>query len=106
MLDYYYSLTPRQFLNTLNGRRKREDALSKERWILARKVAYWSVVSNLKNAVGEMNFMPYPWEENLIKEMSEAEIATIVEDAEKVAKYWDDYDEKQEAKKAQIVTDK
>jgi hypothetical protein len=95
MYDYYYSLTPRQFFNTLNGRRKHEDSLSKERWILARKVAYFAVVANLKDPVDEIKFMPFPWESKMILEMSEATKLKQIEDLENSDLFWEEQDRKE-----------
>lgn len=95
MYDYYYSLTPRQFFNTLNGRRKYEDSLSKERWILARKVAYFAVVANLKDAVDEITFMPFPWESKMIAEFSEAQKLKQIEDLENSNLFWEEQDRKE-----------
>jgi hypothetical protein len=41
-IDYFKSNAT--IANTVNGRRKRDDNESKERWMIARKIMYFSIV--------------------------------------------------------------
>jgi hypothetical protein len=66
-VDYFYSLTYRQFANTLEGYRRKEDGLSKERLIIMRKLSYVSLLPHLKSKVSEHEYMPFPWESDIIE---------------------------------------
>ncbi|MFD0762980.1 hypothetical protein ACFQZW_12890 [Lutibacter aestuarii] len=62
-LNYYYSLTPRVFVNTLIGYRKKEDEKLKTSWEQTRINAYHSVMWN-KKPPELLEFMKFTWEQN------------------------------------------
>lgn len=91
-LKYFYDLTPRQFCNTERGFRKYQEVLSKERFIQTRKIMWATSFPHLKN-VKETDLMPFPWDQNMIKEITAEESEKLVKDAEKVKEFYKKQDE-------------
>lgn len=60
-INYFYSLTPRQFGNIQRGWADRRDAESKERLILTRRLMYSNLVPWSKN-LNEQKLWPFDWE--------------------------------------------
>ena len=92
-VDYFYRLTPREFANTVNGYRKREDNLSRERWMIARKIMWASLAPNSKN-LKENQILEFPWEVELQEEFTEEDNAVLLEEIEKVEEFYRLQDEK------------
>lgn len=64
-LNYFYSLTPRQFYNIVEGYSKKEDQLFKRSWEQTRLLAFYAAYnfeSKDKNLTPE-KFYPLPWEQ-------------------------------------------
>jgi len=78
-IDYFYSLTPRQFGNTIKGFRIRDEIKSKETWILARRIAFLVLTPNLKEHAKELDLMVFPWEEKTVKILAEKELLEMEE---------------------------
>lgn len=93
-----YSLTPRSFFNAVAGQRKKEDITSRENWLMTRKIMFAAMKPYLKEGVEETDILPLPWEENLVKELSETRTAEILEEIEKGKAFWDDFDNKKQQK--------
>jgi hypothetical protein len=81
-VDYFYSLTPRQFNNILEGWNLKRDAESKERQIYTRKLMYASLVPWSKN-LKEKDLWPFDWEDESPGIISEDEIKALEERIEK-----------------------
>jgi len=94
-LDYFYNLTPRQFANTVNGRRKSDDNKSKERWMIARKIMYFSIVLKTKN-LKENDIMSFPWEDSQ-NEFSLEDHEKLLDQVETVKAFYLDQDKKKKA---------
>lgn len=92
-VDYFYRLTPREFANAVNGYRKREDNLSRERWMIARKIMWASLAPNSKN-LKENQILEFPWEVELQEEFTEEDNAVLLEEIEKVEEFYRLQDEK------------
>ncbi|QGK72848.1 hypothetical protein [Flavobacterium sp. SLB02] len=100
-VHYFYSLTYRQFENTVNGFRKYEDAKSKEQWGMTRKVMYAAMAPYAKEGFKEIDVIEFPWEENIRKNISDEEHAQMLK-IEKISKeFFDRYDLKKSKLKAQ-----
>jgi len=66
-INYFYSLTPREFNNILIGYRQKEEALTKERWKHTQQVIFYAALnfdSKDKNITPD-KFFPLPWEQEL-----------------------------------------
>jgi len=96
--NYFYSLTPREFANTVNGFRKREDDLSKERWMIGRKMMWAAAMPHCKSPNGgpllESDLLNLPWVIELIKEFTEEDNVLLLEETEKVKEFYRLRDEK------------
>lgn len=69
----YYRLTQRQFVNTVNGYRRKEDLLSRERWHISRKIMYAFLCKYLGENGKETDIITFSWEVNAVKKMTEQE---------------------------------
>lgn len=64
--QYFYSLTPRTFINTINGFRKKENEQFKTSWEQVRELKLSIVQPYLDKKDSKLTakeFMPFPWEE-------------------------------------------
>ena len=77
----------------MNGYRKREDNLSRERWMIARKIMWASLAPNSKN-LKENQILEFPWETELQEEFTEEDNAILLEEIEKVEEFYRLQDEK------------
>lgn len=91
--DVYYRMTPRNFLNALAGYRRKEDLLSRERWMIARKMMYAALAPYAKS-LKETEIMEFPWEENLVKELNATEVEEMRKQIEENEKFWARWDAK------------
>jgi hypothetical protein len=88
-----YSLTPRSFFNALNGSRKKEDAYSKERWIMTREIMFAVMKSaGLEEGIEKTDILPFKWEQKQLKALAEAKAKTIAEDLVRMQEFWDRQD--------------
>ena len=95
-IKYFYNLTPRQFSNTERGFRKQEDILSKERWIMTRKIMWAAAFPHLKK-VEERELLPFPWDETELQEMSIEESKKLKDGADRVKEFYKNQDEKRKS---------
>ncbi len=72
--DYFYSLTYREFINTVNGYRKREDNKSREQWMMTRKVMYAAIAVHAKEGLKETDILVFPWEAEKLQNLTEEQI--------------------------------
>ena len=64
-IDYFYSLTPRQFDNHLTGYRKKEATKERSLWEIARLQMYYSVVASQgSDKIKVKDILQFPWENN------------------------------------------
>lgn len=91
-VKYFYNLTPRQFSNTERGFRKQEDILSKERWIMTRKIMWATAFPHFKK-VEERELLPFPWDQSEIEEMSFEESKKLKDGADRVKEFYKKQDE-------------
>lgn len=62
-LDYFYSLTPRQFDNVLTGYRNKEETKEKLVWERSRYNWWYTVIAQNGSKDFPLNsFHPFPWE--------------------------------------------
>lgn len=97
-IDYFYKLTQRQFYNAVNGYRKKEDYLSRERWQIGRKVMFAYMCKYLGENGKETDVLQFPWEDNLIKKLSEQEEIEFVEAHEASELFWENWDKRKRGK--------
>ena len=90
----FYKLTPRQFSNILKGYRNKEDNLSKERWIIARKLMYAAMAPYLNKSVKETDLIPFSWEKDTLENLSEESELEMILAIEESKKFWQQWDEK------------
>lgn len=93
-IDYFYSLTSRQFSNIVAGYQKKEDNLSKERWIITRKLMYASMWVNLKEGIKETDILPFEFEKEVMQSISEEEEKQMLIDIENNISFWEKFDQK------------
>lgn len=95
MLDpfVFYNMTPRNFFNALKGYRRKEDNLSKERWVIARKMMYATIMVHAKN-IKETDVMTFPWERKKVRLLQEEEIESMREQEAKIEKFFAAWDAK------------
>lgn len=88
----FYSLTPRSFFNAVNGQRKKEDAYSKERWIMTREIMFAVMQPYLDQGTQKTDVLTFRWEEKQLKVLSEERALKIADDIEKMNTYWERQD--------------
>lgn len=91
-VDYYYSLTYRQFINTLRGARKKDDLKSKERLLLVRKLMYASLMPHLKKGTAENEIMSFDWENEALEKQAQKTREEFEADIDKMTAFWDRID--------------
>lgn len=87
-------MTYRQFVNCLKGFRKNEDAQSKERLIIMRKIAYSALLPHLEKGTTETGFMPFLWEQKIVNKITEKDKETILSELKSVKDFWAEIDAK------------
>lgn len=87
-----YNLTPRSFFNAVNGNRKKEDALSKERWVLTRELMFAVASPYLEAGTQKQDLLPFEWEQKDLKQMAVKKAAQIEADLEKLNEFWERQD--------------
>lgn len=81
-------MTYRQFINCLTGFRKNEDAQSKERLIIMRKIAYAALLPHLEKGTSETGFMPFEWEQKIVNKITEKDKETMLSELESVKDFY------------------
>lgn len=83
-IDYFYSLTPRQFYNISKGYRKKEEDSFKLSWEQTRSIMFTVASPHFKKSKQNSkisDFMPFPWEkekeENERNQLSRKEVNKI-----------------------------
>jgi hypothetical protein len=73
-IDYFYSLTPRQFYNTQKGYRLRQEADFKDNWERTRSLMFAVLQPHLKKrSATEKDIMIFPWEKNTNQQVIDLE---------------------------------
>jgi hypothetical protein len=94
-VKYYHSLTYRQFANTLEGVRRRDETLSQERLIIMRKLMYASLMPHLKKGAKETDILTFDFETEIIYKITETEALELEKEVEAIKEFW----AKEDAKK-------
>lgn len=97
-VNYFYSLTQRQFFNAVNGFRKQKDFESRERWMIARKIMYAVIRPHSKDEIRETDLLQFLWEEELVKELDREYDENYLAEIQKSVEFWAAWDAKQNAK--------
>ena len=84
-----YAHTPRSFFNAVNGQRKKEDAFSKERWIMTREVMYAVMRPYLEKGIEKHDVLTFEWEQIQLQKLAALKQETIVEDQERINAFWE-----------------
>lgn len=87
-LDYFYSLTPRQFGNIQQGWQERRDAEMKMQMLLTRKTMFAALLPYSKNLT-EQDLWPMEFDQENTLEFSEAEQARITQELEESKARWE-----------------
>ena len=87
-----YELTPRSFFNAVNGQRKKEDAFSKERWIMTREIMYAVMKPYLEKGIEKHDVLTFEWEQKQLQKIAETKQETIFEDLERMNAFWERQD--------------
>lgn len=90
--DEMYSLTPRSFFNAVNGFRKKEDAQSKERWIITRELMFSILSPYLEKGVEKQDVLPFEWEQKQLKQLAAQKAKNIEADFKKHTEFWNRQD--------------
>lgn len=91
-IDYFYSLTPRQFYNHQKGWSDVRDAESKERMIYTRRLMYASLAPWAKN-LKEQDIWKFDFDE-AYPEIEEKDEATVAMELEETLRFWEEIDRK------------
>ena len=93
LVDYFYSLTPRQWTNTEKGYYAKELILMKDRWIQTRKMMWAALASNVKN-LKENELMSFPWDDENAVEFTDEDNQALLDEVEKVKAFYEAVDAK------------
>ncbi len=85
-------MTYRQLSNVIAGYHKKEDMLSKERWLIARKVMYSTMSPYLKENAKETDILTFPWEEEMLQKQALEEEAQLEEIVKINTSFWENFD--------------
>lgn len=99
-VDYFYSLTPRQWSNTEKGYYNKELILMKDRWIQTRKMMWAALASNVKN-LKEKELVSFPWDDEGEVEFTDEDNKALLDEVEKVKAFYDEVDAKKATAKAE-----
>ena len=91
-LDYFYSLSPREFHNVVNGYQKKQDNESKERLIIMRKLFWASLMPHLKEKMTEQQLLPFDFEKDQMEQTKYKDAEEFDAEIEKAREFWNDYD--------------
>lgn len=100
-VDYFYSLTPRQWHNTEKGYYAKELILMKDRWMQTRKIMWATLAADVKN-LKENELLSFPWDTDDVVEFTDEDHQELLDEVEKVKAFYDQVD----AKKATYKTEK
>lgn len=87
-----YELTPRSFFNAVNGNRKKEDAFSKERWVLTRELMFAVASPYLEAGTQKQDLLPFEWEQKELKQLAVKKAAQIEAELEQLNEFWERQD--------------
>ena len=90
-----YNLTPRSFFNAVNGNRKKEDAFSKERWVMTRELMFSILSPYLEKGIEKQDILPFEWEKKELEKLSAKKAVQIQADLEKTKEFWERQDNAQ-----------
>lgn len=90
-IEYFYSLTPRQFSNIQKGWADRRDGEQKERLILVRRLMYAALAPHSKGLT-EQSIWPLDFEKDLLDKANERDEAQMIKELEAAAAFWERYD--------------
>lgn len=93
-INYFYSLTPRQFFNHVKGWSDLRDAESKERMIFTRRLMYSNLAPWTKG-LKETDIWPFDFEKDN-NDRKDHEI--LKEELQQTLDYWDEIDRRRELK--------
>jgi hypothetical protein len=82
--------------NIVNGYRKKEDYLSRERWEIGRKVMFAYLSKYLGEHGKETDILTFPWEKNHIKKLTEEELLQAIQDEEESKAFWATWDKRKQ----------
>jgi len=92
-VNYFYSLTPRQFHNIHKGYNDKREAESNERLLLTRKLMFSTLLPWSKNLT-EQDIWKFDWEQTALKNRLGLDVKEIEQDIEATKKYWEDIDKR------------
>jgi len=79
-------------VNIVNGYQKKKDYESRERWVIARKMMHASLTPYLKDEMSEIEFMQFPWEEDLAKKLEEQYDESYLQKIQESIQMWERID--------------
>jgi hypothetical protein len=78
-LNYYYSLTYREFMNTVMGFESKRTQNTQMFWEMTRKIMYAAVMPHAKQGLKDTEILEFPWEKARIQQLSIDEMAEMQE---------------------------
>lgn len=93
-----YDLTPRSFFNAVNGARKKEDALSKERWVMTREIMFAVMSPYLEKGFEKQDILPFDWEQKQLKQLAAKKAEQIQVELEQLNAFWERQDKHKKRK--------
>jgi hypothetical protein len=91
-LDEMYNHTLRSFMNAVNGYRKKEDFLSRERWVMTRELMYATMQPYFKNGEEKHDIITFPWEVKDLEKIKKQNEKSLLENIENVKDFWERQD--------------
>jgi hypothetical protein len=98
LLDYYYSLTYRQFMNTVIGFENKRTQNTQMFWEMTRKIMYAAVMPHAKQGLKDTEILEFPWEKEQIRQLSLDEMAAMQEQEALSKAFFDRWDKSEKIK--------
>jgi hypothetical protein len=97
-LEYYYSLTYREFMNTVTGFEEKRNQNTKLFYELTRKIMYAALLPHTKGDLKENEVLEFEWEKAKIQQMSIDEMVEMQEQEALTKAFFDRWDQAEKIK--------
>jgi hypothetical protein len=96
--DYYYSLTYREFMNTVMGFEEKNNQNTKQLWEMTRKIMYAALYPHSKPGLKDHEVLEFPWEKAAIQQMTLDEMVQMQEQEAAAKAFFDRWDKAEKIK--------
>jgi hypothetical protein len=98
MLEYYYSLTYREFMNTVAGFEKKRNQNAQMFWEMTRKIMYAALLPHVKEGLKDTDVLEFVWEKAKIEQMSIDEMMAMQEQEALAKAFFERWDKAEKIK--------